>query len=153
MPHGSINHLALTASDLARSARFYDSVLSFMGFRRAEVPESTQQAMKTRLLAWASPNGSVTLRPAKEESVSKAHDRNAPGLNHVAFNAESREEVDRLHSLLKDIGVTYSIDRPNTRTSRAITRFTLQIQMVSSWNLSSGRGLKVHRGWKRAWRI
>ncbi|MBV8453317.1 MAG: VOC family protein [Deltaproteobacteria bacterium] len=60
--------------------------------------------MKTRLLAWASPNGSITLRPAKDESASKAHDRNSPGLNHVAFNAENREEVDRLHEVLKEIG-------------------------------------------------
>jgi len=62
--------------------------------------------MKTRLLAWASPNGSVTLRAAKEESLSKTHDCNAPGLNHVAFNADNREEVDRLHNLLKEIGAT-----------------------------------------------
>jgi glyoxylase I family protein len=104
MSRGSINHLALTVSDLARSAQFYDSVLGFMGYTRAEVPESTQQLMKTRLLAWASPNGSVTLRPSKEESISKAHDRNAPGLNHVAFNAEDRQQVQRLHDLLKEIG-------------------------------------------------
>jgi catechol 2,3-dioxygenase-like lactoylglutathione lyase family enzyme len=60
--------------------------------------------MKTRLLAWAGPNGSVTLRPAKGESAGTAHDRNAPGLNHVAFNAANREEVEHFHQLLKEIG-------------------------------------------------
>ena len=104
MSHGSINHLALTVSDLARSTAFYDRVLGFMGYERVEVPEPTQQLMKTRLLAWASPSGSVTLRPAKDESAKKAHDRNSPGLNHVAFNAENREEVDRLHEVLKESG-------------------------------------------------
>jgi glyoxylase I family protein len=104
MSRGSINHLALTVTDLARSTPFYDRLLGFMGYERVEVPETTQQLMKTRLLAWASPNASVTLRPAKDESMNKAHDRNSPGLNHLAFNAENREEVDRLHDILKESG-------------------------------------------------
>ncbi len=55
MARGSVNHLALTASDFARSSEFYDRVLGFMGYTRVEVPEATQQSMKTRLHAWASP--------------------------------------------------------------------------------------------------
>ncbi|HVA83975.1 MAG TPA: VOC family protein [Candidatus Binataceae bacterium] len=104
MARGSINHLALTASDLARSTEFYDKVLGFMGYGRVEVSESTQQAMNTRLHAWASPGGSVTLRPARVESALKQHDRNAPGLNHVAFNAENRADVEKMHDLLEKIG-------------------------------------------------
>jgi catechol 2,3-dioxygenase-like lactoylglutathione lyase family enzyme len=80
MARGSINHLALTVSDLVRSTEFYDKLLGFMGYVRVEVPEATQPLMKTRLHAWTSPNGSITLRPAKG-SAGRAHDRNAPGLN------------------------------------------------------------------------
>ena len=104
MVRGSINHVALTVSNLARSTEFYDRVLGFMGYARVEVPESTQQVMKTRLHAWASPNGSITLRPAKTESASEAHNRNAPGFNHLAFNAESRTDVERMHDFLKEVG-------------------------------------------------
>jgi glyoxylase I family protein len=104
MARGSISHLALTASDFARSTEFYDHVLSFMGYARVEVPGSTQQAMKTLLHAWASPNGSITLRPAKPESAAQQHNRNAPGLNHVAFNGADRADVEKLHDLLKRIG-------------------------------------------------
>jgi len=104
MDRGSINHLALTVSDLVRSTEFYDRVLGFMGSARVEVPEATQQLMKTRLHAWASPTGSITLRPTKAESAGKAHDRDAPGLNHMAFNAENRADVEKMHSLLQDIG-------------------------------------------------
>ncbi len=104
MGRGAINHLALTASKLDQSASFYDQVLGQMGYARVEVPPATQQAMKTQLLAWASPNGSVTLRPAKGASASKQHDRDAPGLNHLAFNAESRADVNRMHQLLVSIG-------------------------------------------------
>ena len=104
MGRGSLNHLALVASDIQRSADFYNHVLGYMGYGRVEVPEPTQQLMKTRLLAWASAEGSVTLRPAQRESAAKPHDRNAPGLNHIAFNAESRAAVDELHALLKRVG-------------------------------------------------
>jgi glyoxylase I family protein len=104
MARGGINHLALTVSDLARSTAFYDKVLGFLGYTRVEVPESTQTLMKTRLLAWASPNGAVTMRPAKGESAQKIHDRNAPGMNHLAFEAESRDDVERMAALLKEMG-------------------------------------------------
>jgi glyoxylase I family protein len=104
MARGTINHIALTASDLVRSTEFYDRVLEFMGYARVEVPEATQQLMKTRLHAWAGPNSSITLRPAKGDSAGKAHDRNAPGLNHLAFNADNRADVEKLHSVLLDIG-------------------------------------------------
>ncbi len=104
MARGSINHLALTASDFDRSTSFFDKVLGFLGYTRVEVPEPTQQLMKTPLRAWASPDGALTLRPAKDDSARKAHDRNAPGMNHLAFNAESRADVERMHDLLKTIG-------------------------------------------------
>jgi glyoxylase I family protein len=104
MGRGGLNHLALVASDLEPSLEFYNHLLGFMGYEWVEVPETTQLLMKTRLAAWASAEGSVTLRPAKPESAAKIHDRNAPGLNHIAFNAESRAAVDELHALLKRIG-------------------------------------------------
>jgi glyoxylase I family protein len=111
MAPGSINHLALSARDLERSAEFYDAVLGALGYTRVEVPEATQQLMQTRLLAWASPHSSVTLRPAKAESAAKIHDRNAPGLNHIAFNAATRARVDAMYELLKRIGATI-LDAP-----------------------------------------
>src|SRR5271155_4568217 len=104
MARGGISHLALTVRDLGRSTPFYDKVLGFMGYTRVAVPDSTQHLMKTPLLAWASPNGSVTMRPARGDSAAVRHNRDAPGFNHLAFNAESRADVDRLHQVLKEMG-------------------------------------------------
>ena len=61
MARGSINHISLTVSDLERSAAFYDRVFEFIGFKRVEVSESTQQAMKTRLRAWVGPGYSISI--------------------------------------------------------------------------------------------
>ena len=51
------------------------------------------------------------MRPAKAENLRRPHDRNAAGLNHLALTAESRDEVDRMHELLREMGA-HILDPP-----------------------------------------
>jgi glyoxylase I family protein len=111
MTRGSISHISLTVTDLDRSTAFYDRVFEFIGFKRVEVPESTQLAMKTRLKAWVGSGYSISIRPSKGEFARRLHDRNAPGFNHLAFNAESRSDVEKLYELLEQMGATV-LDAP-----------------------------------------
>ena len=106
MARGSISHIALTVSDLDRSTAFYNKVFEFIGFKRVEVPESIQLAMKTRLKAWVGPGYSISIRPSKGEYAHRVHDRSAPGFNHMAFSAEDRSDVEKMHGLLKEMGAT-----------------------------------------------
>jgi glyoxylase I family protein len=85
---GSINHISLTVGNLERSAAFYDRVFEFIGVKRVEVPESTQQTMKTRLKAWVGPSCSISIRPSKGEFAHTLHDRNAPGFDHMAASTD-----------------------------------------------------------------
>jgi glyoxylase I family protein len=103
MARASISHIALTVSDLSRSAEFYDRIFKFMGYLPVEVPESTQQAMNTPLKAWVGPGYSISIRPSKGEFAHRQHDRNAPGFNHMAFYAEDRSDIDAMYNLLKEI--------------------------------------------------
>jgi glyoxylase I family protein len=111
MARGSISHIALTVSDLQRSTAFYNKVFEFIGFKRVEVPEATQQTMKTRLKAWVGPGYSISIRPSKGEFAHRLHDRNVPGFNHMAFTAEDRSDVDKMYDLLEQIGSTV-LDAP-----------------------------------------
>jgi glyoxylase I family protein len=111
MARGSISHIALTVSGLERSTAFYDRVFEFIGFKRVEVPESTQQAMKTRLQAWVGQGYSISIRPSKGDFAHRLHDRNAAGFNHLAFAAKDRSDVEKLHELLKEMGATI-LDAP-----------------------------------------
>ena len=111
MARGSISHVALAVSDLERSTAFYDRVFQFIGFKRVDVPESTQQAMKTQLNAWVGQGYSISIRPSKGDFARRLHDRNAPGFNHLAFNAESRSDVEKMYELLKQMGATV-LDAP-----------------------------------------
>jgi glyoxylase I family protein len=111
MARGSISHIALTVSDLERSATFYNKVFEFIGFKRVEVPEATQQAMKTQLQAWVGQGYSISIRPSKGDFARRLHDRNAPGFNHLAFTAKDRSDIEKLHELLKQMGATI-LDAP-----------------------------------------
>lgn len=103
MMRGGLNHLALTVKDPQVSIGFYNEVLTYMGYRQLRISDEVKQDMKTELYAWGGPAGVVTLRPPKPGHEDAKHVRQAPGLNHFAFNAASREDVDGLHELLRRI--------------------------------------------------
>src|ERR1700693_3025138 len=77
MANRHISHISLTVSDLDRSTAFYDEVFEFIGLKRVEVPDATQQAMKTRLKPWVGLGYSISIRPSKGEFAHRLHDRNA----------------------------------------------------------------------------
>lgn len=104
MLRGWINHLDLTVSDLAVSVPFYDAVLGHLGFERlADAPgdRPVWHATDERLRLFG-----IGLCAARPEQRGKPHDRFAPGLHHVAFQAASRADVDALHRLLQGMGAT-----------------------------------------------
>jgi glyoxylase I family protein len=96
---GWVHHVDLTMSDIERSAPFYEAVLGFLGYRRGQRGESW--------IDWdmAAPHcaSSVAIRQARS---GRRHDRYACGLHHLAWVADSRADVDRLHELLVEIGAT-----------------------------------------------
>src|SRR5258708_28189970 len=90
MARGEINHIDLTVSNLEQSLPFYAAILEFLGYQK---PGRDPVFKKS--------GTEIALEQAKPESASKAHDRYAPGLHHLAFTAEGRGEVDQLYELLK----------------------------------------------------
>ncbi|RUR73280.1 VOC family protein [Chlorogloeopsis fritschii PCC 9212] len=97
MKLGAINHIALTVSNLERSEVFYNLLLGFLGYEQAEKTE--------QIILWASPNGVITISPSNPKSLNQKHDRYSPGLHHLAFSADSREDVDKLYQKLIEMGV------------------------------------------------
>jgi glyoxylase I family protein len=92
MATGEINHVDLTVSSLERSLPFYTAILQFLGYHKLGSDSVFKKG-----------GTEVALEQAKPERALKVHDRYAPGLHHLAFTAESRDEVDRLYELIKEM--------------------------------------------------
>ena len=105
---GLVNHIDLTVLDPDRSLPFYEAVLGFMGYRQISAHPRGYDFDLVR------PGGgfcSVGIMRAEGGGRTRAHDRTSPGLHHLAWSAESRDDVDRLHGLLLEIGATI-LDAP-----------------------------------------
>jgi glyoxylase I family protein len=99
MARGHVNHIDLTVSNVQLSHVFYDRLLKFLGFVGGE-------AQGDNAGGWIHPRTgfNIAIHLAKAEFANVAHNRYAPGLHHLAFDADSRADVDQLHALLVSIG-------------------------------------------------
>ncbi len=93
---GSLNHIALTVSDLAAcEAGFYAPVLEFLGYQKVE-----DQPGKMTLWFNAKAGVAINLWQAEPAKSAHKHSRYAPGFHHCAFGLESREAIDALYDVL-----------------------------------------------------
>lgn len=95
---GAIHHIDLTVKDPWESRAFYDAVLGFMGYR---CNKEDAWGFDYELVGGGTEIG---IRKADGAGLSRTHDRYSPGLHHIAWRAESREDVDRLYQLLLKLG-------------------------------------------------
>ena len=81
-----ITHVALTVSDLDRSARWYEMLF---GAR----PDKLDDSGAFRVAVWILRGGTVIALHQFKNPRSEAFDELRPGLDHVAFSCASREEL------------------------------------------------------------
>ena len=104
---GSINHLRLTVTDIQRAERFYLPLMRFMEYELYDREKDR--------LAWAKWSSSgvfwFILTLARQDTKPTRHDLLSPGFHHLAWNADSRDQVDKLYRLLVENGATV-LDEP-----------------------------------------
>jgi catechol 2,3-dioxygenase-like lactoylglutathione lyase family enzyme len=98
-----LHHLDLRVSDLELSRVFYDKLLTQLGYRRINYSTPDEPESYDWLAADQVGRFSIGLYLARQDT---AHDRNAPGVHHIAFAAPSRVAVDDLYHVLTAMGVT-----------------------------------------------
>ncbi len=103
---GCLHHVELYAADFEASVRFRDWILSELGY---EPYQRWDDGRSWRL----GPTYRVVAR-APTDGQERPFDRREPGLNHLAFHADSREQVDELTAGLRARGVRilYENDHP-----------------------------------------
>jgi catechol 2,3-dioxygenase-like lactoylglutathione lyase family enzyme len=104
---GIIHHLDLTVRNPEASFAFYDAVLTLIGYRQwIKRDDYCDWILETPQV-----RHSVGLVPARGNGAERAHDRYSPGLHHVAWTADRREDVDRMHRHLVAINAVI-LDAP-----------------------------------------
>jgi glyoxylase I family protein len=93
---GGIHHLDLTVQEPQASFALYDAFLRFLGYKLVNRGDTA--------IEWTLESGkgspSISLVKAKSSGTTKQHNRYSPGLHHLAWASDSREDVGRLHALL-----------------------------------------------------
>ena len=102
MLRGSINHPAITVTDLGEAMRFLGPLLERLGYTPGEVLESTG----TRLVVNINhSNGTaVNVWQAQGEGRDHPFEVYEPGLHHLAFNVAAHDDVDDIHELVRELG-------------------------------------------------
>ena len=85
---GQLHHVELYASDIDTSIDFWDWLLGDLGYE----PKNEWDGGRS----WINGPTYVVLVEAEPDHRDHPFDRRAPGLNHLAFHAASREQVDEL---------------------------------------------------------
>ena len=89
-----IDHLVLRVGKFARSKRFYDAVLGFLGFTLKYEFDKTAGWSNGRTLFWI---GEADARGRK-----RPYRIGDVGFHHYAFELRSRKDVDELQAFLRD---------------------------------------------------
>jgi catechol 2,3-dioxygenase-like lactoylglutathione lyase family enzyme len=86
---GNLQHLEINVSNIAKSKRFYDALLNWMGYKHF---------LEHNLFAgWENGQTKIFLTTCFKEYKKAGFHRRRVGLNHFAFWAESNEDVDRFY--------------------------------------------------------
>jgi glyoxylase I family protein len=104
---GVVSHLDLNVARPPESVRFYSIVLGHLGYEQHDVGDGRAR--------WSMgyPDGArfeIEVRPPAFPAPSDRHERYSPGIDHLAFHAESRADVDELHGKLLAAG--YPVAEP-----------------------------------------
>jgi catechol 2,3-dioxygenase-like lactoylglutathione lyase family enzyme len=91
-----LDHVYLTVSDLARSEKFYDTVLGLLDFRKidAAIGGEPHRHYFNRIMQ-------ISIRPAH----GGVHDPYAPGLHHLCLQVANNTAVDAAARLLTNAGI------------------------------------------------
>lgn len=102
-----IDHIQITVRDLRVAAPFYDRLMPLLGFDPKRRVEAVIDSHDFQVVEYSHPLLAFALSSPRTAFAAEAIHRRRPGsLHHLAFRAESRAEVDRLHEELKAIGAT-----------------------------------------------
>lgn len=100
-----VDHIQITVRDMAVAVPFYDLLLPLLGFSKESRTSAAIEEHDFVVVEYSHPLLAFAITSPRKALQTEAVHRRRPGaLHHLAFRAESRAEVDRLHEEIKTIG-------------------------------------------------
>jgi len=107
-----IDHIQITVKDIGVAERFYDKLMPILGFDLNLKLRGRVDAHDFDVVEYSHPLLIFGINSPRETFKNNTIHRRKPGaLHHLAFKANSREEVDKLYHLIRDIGADI-VDSP-----------------------------------------
>jgi len=107
-----IDHIQITVKDLRTAETFYDRFLPVLGFSLDHKSKGTVPEHEFDAVEYYHANLIISINSPREIFKDEIIHRRKPGaLHHLAFRAESRDEVDRLYPEIAAAGATI-VDPP-----------------------------------------
>jgi len=111
-----IDHIQITVKDLKTAESFYDKFLPLLGFDIKNKVSAFIEEHDFHVIEYTHPLLAFAITSPRQAFKNDTVHRRKPGaLHHLAFKAESRAEVDWVHSELVKIGAVI-VDRPRLHT-------------------------------------
>jgi catechol 2,3-dioxygenase-like lactoylglutathione lyase family enzyme len=102
-----IDHLQVTVKDMSVAVPFYDRLMPLLGFDPGRRSSAVIERHELHVVEYSHPRLCFAIASPRPSLADGTIHRRKPGaLHHLAFKAESRAEVDRLHQQLVAIGAT-----------------------------------------------
>jgi catechol 2,3-dioxygenase-like lactoylglutathione lyase family enzyme len=98
MGFNGIAHVQLTVTDMARSKPFYRRIFELLEMMILVDSDDYFYGIGSRT--------GLAISPAAKERAGEPFDQRRAGLHHLCLRARSREDVDRFHALMRDLGAT-----------------------------------------------
>jgi catechol 2,3-dioxygenase-like lactoylglutathione lyase family enzyme len=102
--HGSINHVSITVSDLARAMEFFGPLLRFLGYTVGAIVHDPRSDHDLTVNINEANGTAFNIWQAEPVLAEHPFEIYEPGLHHVAFNVERHEQVDQVDLLVRALG-------------------------------------------------
>jgi catechol 2,3-dioxygenase-like lactoylglutathione lyase family enzyme len=103
----AIDHIEITVRDMATAVPFYDRLLPLLGYDLRNRSAAAIERNEKHVVSYEHPRLGFAITSPRAAFARETINRRKPGaLHHLAFRAESRADVDRLHVELQAIGAT-----------------------------------------------
>jgi len=100
-----IDHIQITVKDMGIAVPFYDKLMPLLGFDINSRSSAVIEENEFHVVEYSHERLAFAITSPRSAFAGDSINRRKPGaLHHLAFKAESRAEVDRLHLELKKIG-------------------------------------------------